>query len=125
MAVSYTWNIETLFTKDITESGTTYNDVIKRVLGNLTATSSETSNTAVHGFDLDLKNPADWSTFTAYDSVSKANVQTWIENRIGDAAISQIKQDLVNYLAFEDEIDGSTAKGTGSGDSFSATFPWS
>ena len=79
MAVSYTWNIETLFTKDITESGTTYNDVIKRVLGNLTATSSETSNTAVHGFDLDLKNPADWSTFTAYDSVSKANVQTWIE----------------------------------------------
>ncbi len=125
MAVSYTWKIETLYTKDITESGTTYSDVIKRVGGKLTATSSETSNTAVHGYDLDLKNPADWSAFTAYGSVSEANVQTWVENRIGDASISQIKQDLVNNLAFEDEVDGSNAKGTGSGESFSATFPWS
>lgn len=55
MSVSYTWTINRLYTKDITDSGTTYSDVVKRVVGTLTATSSSTSNTQAHQYDIDLK----------------------------------------------------------------------
>ena len=33
MAVSYKWTIKTLYTKNITDSGKTYNNVVKRVFG--------------------------------------------------------------------------------------------
>ena len=62
MSVSYTWTINRLYTKDITDSGTTYSDVVKRVVGTLTATSSSTSNTQEHQYDIDLKNPSDCSS---------------------------------------------------------------
>ena len=54
-----------LYTKDITEGGQTYTDVIKRTIGTLTGTDS--GEEVIHGFDLDLRNPSSWSDFTAYD----------------------------------------------------------
>ena len=38
MAISYTWSIQKLYTKDISEGGQTYTDVIKRTVGTLTGT---------------------------------------------------------------------------------------
>ena len=125
MSVSYTWAITKLYTKNITEGGSTYADVIKRVEGNLTAKESSTNTEKSHAYDLDLKNPADWSGFTAYGSVSESAVQAWVEARLTDPSIAEIKEFLNAQIAFTDEIAGSSAKGTGSGDDFSATFPWS
>lgn len=125
MSVSYTWAITKLYTKNITEGGSTYSDVIKRVEGTLTAKESSTNTEKVHPYDLDLRNPADWSAFTAYGSLSKSAVQAWVEARLTDPTIAEIKAFLNGQIAFTDEISGSSAKGTGSGDDFSATFPWS
>ena len=124
MANSYAWAILAVHTKNITSGGTTYTDVIKRVQGTLTATS-DASNTTAHAYDLYLNDPADWSAFTAYASISESSVQAWVEARIGSDTITSIKSSLDEYLVFEDQVDGCTAKGTGSGDDFSATFPWS
>ena len=125
MSVSYTWAITKLYTKNITEGGSTYSDVIKRVEGTLTAKESSTNTEKVHPYDLDLKNPADWSDFTAYNSLSESGVQAWVEARLTDPTIAEIKEFLNAQIAFTDEIAGTSAKGTGSGDDFSATFPWS
>lgn len=125
MAVSYKWTIKTLYTKNITDSGKTYNNVVKRVFGLLTATSSETGNSLDHGYDLDLKNPADWGNFVAYESLTESQVQGWIESRLTSESIADIKKFMENGLEYEDEIHGSTAQGSGSGDDFVASFPWS
>ena len=126
MANTYTWAIKKLYTKNITVDGTTYNDVVKRVEGTLTATSgSDSSITILHGYDLDLRDPSDWSSFTAYDSLSQSQVQTWIEARLTADTITYVKQQLDAGVAFEEEVSGTTAKGSGSGDDFVASFPWS
>ena len=126
MANTYTWTILKLYTKNITVDGTTYNDVVKRVEGRLTATSgSDSSITILHGYDLDLRDPSDWSSFTAYDSLSQSQVQTWIEARLTADTIAYVKQQLDAGIAFEEEVSGTTAKGSGSGDDFVASFPWS
>ena len=125
MSVSYTWAITKLYTKNITEGGSTYSDVIKRVEGTLTAKESSTNTEKVHPYDLDLKNPADWSDFTAYGSLSESGVQAWVEARLTDPTIAEIKAFLNAQIEFTDEVGGTSAKGTGSGDDFSATFPWS
>jgi|MDSV01.2.fsa_nt_gb hypothetical protein len=128
MSVSYTWAITRLYTKDITDSGTTYTDVVKRVVGTLTATSSSTSNTQTHQYDIDLKNPSDWSAFTAYASLNESTVQTWIETRLTSDTVTAIKGHLAGQLEYDDEIENTTVKGNGTdetADGFVASFPWS
>ena len=119
MAISYTWEITGLFTKDITEDGTTYSDVLKRVQGTLTATDS--GEEVVHAFDIDLKNPSSWSDFTAYSSLTKANVVSFVETRIGSDMIASIKTNLEGVMDTLLEYSGSTLKGTEE----NPTFPWS
>ena len=111
---------------DITVDGTTYNDVVKRVEGRLTATSgSDSSINTVHGYDIDLSNPSDWSSFTAYNSLSESKVQTWVEAKLTADTIAQVKHHLDSGIAFEEAVSGATAKGSGTGDDFVASFPWS
>jgi hypothetical protein len=126
MANTYTWSIIKLYTKNITVDGTTYNDVVKRVEGRLTATSgSDSSISTVHGYDIDLSNPSDWSSFTAYNSLSESKVQAWAEAKLTADTITEIKHHLNAGIAFEEEVSGATAKGSGTGDDFVASFPWS
>ena len=124
---TFAWTIQILHTKNITESGKTYTDVIKRVQGYLRGTT-ETSGSSVthdHGFDISLSNPADWGNFVAYASVSEANVVSWVEARIGADTVTQIKELLTKEIANLEEVEGTTAKGSGSGEDFVASFPWS
>tara|TARA_R100001443_G_scaffold91482_1_gene98075 strand:- start:4660 stop:5040 length:381 start_codon:yes stop_codon:yes gene_type:complete len=126
MANTYTWTITKLYTKNITDSGTTYNDVIKRVEGTLVTTSGSDSNIKMtHGYDIDLSNPSDWSSFTAYASLSQSTVQAWVEARLTSDTITQIKKHQDDGIAFEEQVSGTSAKGSGSGDDFVASFPWS
>ena len=119
MAISYTWEITGLFTKNITEDGKTYSDVVKRVQGTLTATDS--GEEVIHAFDVDLKNPSSWSDFKAYDSLSEANVVSFVETRIGSTMIASIKKEMENMMATLLGYSGSTIKGTDQ----KPTFPWS
>ena len=119
---TYAWTVEKLYTKNITESGSTYTDAIVRVLGTLTATSETIGsiNTS-HGVDLDMIVSNISKSFTAYDSVTEDNVKSWIETRIGSTTIEEIKKGLENELEFLENIHGSTPKEDSDGKS---TFPW-
>lgn len=119
MATSYTWTISQLYTKNITVDGTTYTDVIKRAVGSMKGTDS--GEEIIHGFDVDLRNPSSWSDFTAYNSLSQANVVSFVETRIGSDMMSAIKTEMEAMLATKIEYSGSTLKGTEE----TPTFPWS
>ena len=103
MSISYTWEIMAVFTKNVTESGTTYNNVVGRVLGNITCTSDATGEDTEHGFDLDLRKPTDWSSFTAYDDLTKTNVIDFVETRMG-SDITDIKERMAQTVAYQDSI---------------------
>ena len=119
MATTYSYTIERLYTKDITVDGTTYSDVIKKVQGYWTA--SRSGESAIHGFELDLRNPSSWSDFTAYDSLTQSNVVAMIETRIGADMMAAIKAEQEGRLDSQLEYAGATLKGTEE----KPTFPWS
>jgi len=123
---TYSWDIKVLHTKNITKSGTTYSDVILRVESELKGVSETIGSIdAVGAFDLDMDVDSIDTSFTAYDSVTKANVITWIESRIHSDTLAKVKSDIEADIAFQEKIHGATAKGTtDSDDVFTATFPW-
>ena len=80
---TYAWTIDKLYTKDITKSGKTYKDAILRVEATLTGTSETIGSISGQSiFDLDMNVDNIDSSFTAYNSVTEANVKTWVENRV-------------------------------------------
>lgn len=120
---TYAWTINKLYTKDITSGGTTYADVILRVEVTLTGTSeTEGSITSEGSFDLDMNATGMASAFTAYDSVTEANVKTWVENRVDSSIMTSVKKEIENDITFREKIHGSTAKVDSEGGSI---FPWS
>lgn len=120
---TYTWEIQKLYTKDITKNGQTYTDVIARVEANLIATSeSIDSITSGSGFDLDMNVDNIDANFTEYSSVTEANVISWIESRVEDAMMANIKQTLVGEIDYKEKIHGATPK---EGSDENAVFPWS
>tara|TARA_Y100000114_G_scaffold100901_1_gene94028 strand:- start:5129 stop:5509 length:381 start_codon:yes stop_codon:yes gene_type:complete len=125
MANTYSWIIGCLYTKNSISDGTTYNDVIKKAEATLRVTNSA-NQTADAAIDMDFNDPSDWSNFTEYSSVTKANVVSWIEGRLGSQTLSQIKARLDQQLIEDANVANTTAKGTGTHgeESFSATFPW-
>lgn len=123
----YAWTINTLHTKDITKNGTTYSDAILRVEATLTGTS-ETINsiTSEASFDLDMNVDNIDSNFTAYGSVTEANVASWIEGRVGSTQLADIKTGIENNIDFQEKVNGAVAKGsTDSEGNFTASFPCS
>tara|TARA_B100001939_G_C16935095_1_gene615678 strand:+ start:1394 stop:1774 length:381 start_codon:yes stop_codon:yes gene_type:complete len=124
---TYAWTINTLYTKDVTKDGTTYSDAILRVEATLTGTSESIGSiNAESYFDLDMNVDNIDSDFTAYGSVTKANVVSWVEGRVGSTQLASIKTGIENSIDFEEKVNGSTAKGTTDSDgNFTASFPWS
>ena len=119
---TYAWTIDKLYTKNITEDGTTYSDVITRIVATLTATSETVGSiTLDHGADLDMNVSNVSNSFTAYNSVTEANVKSWIETRIGSDMLADIKTNMENELQFLENIHNATAKEDTDGNS---TFPW-
>jgi len=119
---TYTWTIDRLYTKDITESGTTYSDVILRVEATLTGTSETVGSIkASGGFDLDMNVTGLSNGFVAYGSVTEANVKTWVENRVGSSTIADIKARIEGEIDFQERVNGGVPKQDSEGN---ATFPW-
>ncbi len=120
---TYSWTIDKLYTKNITLNGTTYTDVILRVEATLIGISETVSSINSKGsFDLDMNITEIDSSFTTYESVTEANVKTWIENKVGATTINEIKQGIEAEINFLENVNGSVAKEDSDGNS---TFPWS
>jgi len=124
---TYAWTIDKLHTKDITKDGTTYTDVILRVEATLTGTSTTIGSiTSTSGFDLDMNVDNIDSSFTAYSSVTEANVKTWVENRVSSEIMTNVKDGMETNIDFQEKVYGATPKGTTDSDgNFTASFPWS
>ena len=124
---NYAWTIDKLYTKNITKSGKTYKDAILRVEATLTGTSESIGSISAEAlFDLDMNIDNIDSNFTAYNSVTEANVKSWLEGRVGSTQLASIKTGIENNIDFEEKVHGSTAKGTTDSDgNFTASFPWS
>ena len=119
---TYAWTIDKLYTKDITEGGSTYTDVILRVDSTLTATSETIGSISViHSADLDMNVSNVSNSFTAYGSVTEANLKSWVETRIGSVTLTEIKTSLEAGLEYLEKINDATAKEDAGGNS---TFPW-
>ena len=119
---TYAWTIDRLFTKDITEGGTTYTDVILRVNATLKGTSETIDSINGQGtFDLDMNVSGLAESFTAYDSVTEANVVSWVEGKIDTETMAHCKAEIESHIAFEEKVHGSSAKEDSEGN---ATFPW-
>jgi|TARA_R100000455_G_C6273233_1_gene130596 hypothetical protein len=123
---TYAWTIDKLYTKDITKSGKTYKDAILRVEATLTGTSETIGSISGQSiFDLDMNVDNIDSSFTAYNSVTEANVKTWVENRVDSSILANIKAEIEAGIDFEEKVHGSTPKGTTNSDGdFTASFPW-
>ena len=119
---TYAWTIDKLYTKNITKDGTTYSDVITRIVATLTATSETIGSVnVVHGADLDMNVSNVSESFITYNSVTEANVKSWVETRIGSDMLTQIKANMENELQYFENIHNTTAKEDSDGNS---TFPW-
>ena len=104
MAISYTWDVSTVDTYPTKDSKA---DVIYNVHWRLTATddanndangNAQTAN-VYGGKGLDT---SDLSSFTAFASVSKANVQAWVEaslNATDSDRVADIKTGLDGQIA--------------------------
>jgi|8_EtaG_2_1085327.scaffolds.fasta_scaffold57057_2 hypothetical protein len=120
---TYAWTISKLYTKDITKDGTTYTDAILRVTASIVGTSETIGSVnAVGGFDIDMNVDNISDGFTAYTNVTKANVVSWIESRVGSETIANIKSQIEKELEFLEKINGANGK-VDSDDN--PTFPWS
>ena len=81
MAISYAWNVSTVDTYPTKDSKA---DVIYNVHWRLTATDDANNDAngnsqTAHFYGEERLDTSDLSSFTAFASVSKANVQAWVE----------------------------------------------
>ena len=101
MAITYTWNVNTV---DVYPSEEGHSNVIYNVHWRLNATDTEVDAegnpyvASVYGTQsLDT---SDLSNFTNFDSVTSSQVQGWVEAAMGEEAVQGLKDGL------DAQIDG-------------------
>jgi len=100
MAISYTWNVNTV---DVYPSEEGHSNVIYNVHWRLNATDTEVDAegnpyvASVYGTQsLDT---SDLSNFTNFDSVTSSQVQGWVEAAMGEEAVQGLKDGLDAQIA--------------------------
>jgi hypothetical protein len=100
MAISYTWNVNTV---DVYPSEEGHSNVIYNVHWRLNATDTEVDAegnpyvASVYGTQsLDT---SDLSNFTNFDSVTSSQVQGWVESAMGEEAVQGLKDGLDAQIA--------------------------
>ena len=101
MAINYTWDVATVDTFPTHNSQT---DVIHQVHWKLTATddvNNDSDGNPQTAFVAERQplDTSDLSSFKAFTSVSKANVQNWVETALGADAITELKTSLDMQIA--------------------------
>ena len=100
MAITYTWNVNTV---DVYPSEEGHSNVIYNVHWRLNATDTEVDAegnpyvASVYGTQsLDT---SDLSNFTDFDSVTSSQVQGWVEAAMGEEAVQNLKDGLDAQIA--------------------------
>jgi len=101
MAIAYTWDVSTVDTYPTKDSKA---DVIYNVHWRLTGTDdtnkdSEGAYQTATSYGSERLDTSDLSSFKAFASVSKANVQNWVETALGADAITELKTSLDMQIA--------------------------
>ena len=101
MAIAYTWDVSTVDTYPTKDSKA---DVIYNVHWRLTGTDdtnkdSEGAYQTATSYGSESLDTSDLSSFTAFASVSKANVQSWVEAALGADKVTAMKAGLDAQIA--------------------------
>lgn len=108
MAISYTWDVNTVDTypshTDEQSPSNTESDVIYNVHWRLTGEDDANNDAegnpqkgSVYGVvSLDV---SDLSSFTAFDSVTTSNVQGWVESTLGSDEVTSLKSGIDAQIA--------------------------
>ena len=106
MAISYTWDVKTVDTypSHTDDNSNTESDVIYNVHWRLTGEDDANNDadgnpqqSVIYGsIYLDV---SDLSNFTAFDSVTLSNVQSWVEAALGDDKVTSLKSDIDAQIA--------------------------
>ena len=101
MAIAYTWDVSTVDTYPTKSSKA---DVIHNVHWRLTGTDdtnkdSEGDYQTAKSYGSEGLDTSDLASFTAFASVSKANVQSWVEAALGADTVTAMKAGLDAQIA--------------------------
>lgn len=101
MAIAYTWDVSTVDTYPTKDSKA---DVIYNVHWRLTGTDdtnkdSEGAYQTATSYGSESLDTSDLASFTAFASVSKANVQGWVEAALGSDKVTALKVSLDGQIA--------------------------
>tara|TARA_R100001369_G_scaffold91995_1_gene135052 strand:+ start:1940 stop:2284 length:345 start_codon:yes stop_codon:yes gene_type:complete len=101
MAINYTWDVSTVDTFPTKDSKA---NVIHQVHWVLLASDDVNNDAngnpqAATSYGSESLDTSDLSSFTAFASVSKANVQGWVEAALGAATVTELKASLDAQIA--------------------------
>jgi hypothetical protein len=100
MAITYTWNVNTV---DVYPSDEGHSNVIYNVHWRLNATDTEVDaegNPYVASiYGTQSLDTSDLSNFTNFDSVTSSQVQGWVEGAMGEEAVQGLKDGLDAQIA--------------------------
>ena len=100
MAISYTWNCKQ---HDYYPTHGGESKVIYNVHWRLKATDSENDSEgnpyAAEVYGSQSLDCSDLSSFTAYDSLAEANLQSWVEAAMGEDEVANLKSNLDAQIA--------------------------
>ena len=95
MPNTYTWDVSTVDTypshTDSQDPTNTESDVIYNVHWRVTGSDGTNEATIIGTQTIDVD---DLSSFTAFDSVTTSNVETWVKAAMGTEAVSDIEDSL-------------------------------
>ena len=100
MAISYTWDVNTV---DVYPTDGDYTDVIYNVHWRLNATDTQVDaegnpyTASVYGTQ--VLDTSDLSGFIDFDSVTSAEVQSWVESAMGEEEVQSLKDSLDANIA--------------------------
>ena len=101
MAISYTWDVSTVDTYPTKDSKA---DVIYNVHWRLTGTDdtnkdSEGAYQTATSYGVQGLDTSDLSSFKAFESVAKSDVQGWVETALGSDTVAEIKANIDAQIA--------------------------
>lgn len=98
MANTFSWDCKDIvaYSTHTDENGVTQSNVIFRVHWQLNLTDGTNTVKRVGSSEFDV---SDLSSFTSYESLTTAQVSTWIEAAIGEDRLTRLKSSLESQLA--------------------------
>ena len=95
MAINYTWNVSTVDVKEIDGNADTVFNVHWRLTGTDDANNDADGNPqAASVYGTQSLDTSDLSNFTAFADLTVSDVQGWVEEAMGEEAVTNMKAGL-------------------------------